>query len=148
MILLPGCKCCGGGQAGDCADCTLTCCLTIQGRDTCNGDTVVISTSPLIVESWGKTGNTSTWQYLSDDRDLFIEVAVGDCVDGVIALDVTLTEAVPGNVGGPASSTRRWANAVAILGSDGCPTGVDLGDLTESDGPAPAITLDLAWVCT
>lgn len=142
------CSACCAGEGGDCADCDLTCCLTIQGRDTCNGDTEVISADPLIVESWGQTGNTSTWQYLSDERDLFVEVAVGDCVDGAIDLDVTLTEAVPGNVGGAASSTRRWANAVAILGPDGCPTGVALGDLTETDGPAPTITLALAWICT
>jgi hypothetical protein len=104
------------------------------------------------VVNWGQTTNEAgtifaTWEYLSDERDQFIEVIILPCEDGVIALDVILDEHVPGN-NPTATSHRRWQNATAILGEDGCPIGVDLGELTESEGIDPDITLDLGWICT
>lgn len=140
-------ECCCGGVG--CEDCPLTCCLTIEGRNTCEGGTAIIATDPdLIVVNWGQTENSSTWEYLSPERDIFIDVTIEPCTDGVIALDVILNEGLPGGPSPTTSSTRRWANARAILGDDGCPVGVALGELTESEGPDPSITPTLGWICT
>lgn len=141
-----GC-CCGGG----CENCGLTCCLTIQGKNTCIGGTDVITSDPPAVVNWGSTINeigatAASYQYLSDAFD-FTVLVDWVCENGQISMDVQVSEAVPGGTI-PATSYRRWPNAVAILGPDGCPTGVDLGELTESDGPEPATALALAWLCT
>ncbi len=140
--------CCEDG--GECT-CTLECCLTIQGRDAqCGSGTALISADPLIIENWGPDLGRAQWLYISDERDIEVTVEVFPCEDGVIALDVIIRETVPGIGGGGSAvtSTRRWAYATAILGEDGCPVGVDLGELTESEGPDPALTLALGWVCT
>lgn len=142
-------ECCCRGVG--CEDCTLTCCITIQGRDAfCGSGTAIILNDPLIVENWGPDLGLAQWLYISDERDIEVTVEQFACEDGVIALDVIVREKVPGVGGGGSTvtSTRRWANAVAILGEDGCPVGVDLGELTESDGPEPALTLALAFTCT
>jgi hypothetical protein len=139
--------CCGAG----CENCPLACCITIQGRDAfCGSGTAVISNDPLIVENWGPSFGLAQWLYISDARDIEVTVEVSPCEDGVIALDVIIRETVPGIGGGGSTvtSTRRWQNATAILGEDGCPTGVVLGDLTENSGPDPALTLTLGWICT
>lgn len=142
--------CCGG-----CEDCTLTCCLTINGRNTCAGETITISTFPeLIVLLWtshiqenGVT--TGIYQYLSDDFDVLVEFD-WICSDGVLGLDIRLLEWIPGNagLGDPAVTYRRWANARAILGDSGCPTGIDLGEPTVSNGPEPANMPAFGWAFT
>lgn len=143
--------CCGDEADCDCGDCNLNCCLTIQGRNTCEGGTVLISPDP-IVENWGlaetETFFQATWQYLSYDRDAIVEV-VFSCNAGTLALDVTVSEFIPSvQAGGSLTSYRRWANAVAILNEDCCPVGVDLGALTDSAGSDPTFVLGLGWVCT
>ena len=140
-------ECCCGG----CEDCTLTCCLTIEGRNTCESGTDFVSDVPLIVVNWASTlqengATIGAYQYLSDDFDLLVEF-VWLCENGVLSLDIEVSEWIPGNagVGDPAASYRRWANARAILNEAGCPTGVELGELTESEGPDPSITPTLGW---
>lgn len=138
-------ECCCG------CNCPLDCCLTIQGRNACEGGTDVVSVTPLIVENWGQVINPggsifATWEYISDERDLFLDITWTPCQNGVVALDIVLTESVPG--GGAVTSRRRWATAVATFGEDGCQNGVTLGELTESEGPEPVITLSLGWICT
>lgn len=136
------CECTG------CECCEFTCCLTIQGRNAeCESGTELISADPIIVENWGLEINAAQWLYISDERDIEVIVGLAGCENGIIPLDVIVNERVPGGPGG-FTSTRRWANAVAILGEDGCPTGVDLGELTESVGPEPAFTLNLSYICT
>jgi hypothetical protein len=135
--------CCGVG----CEACTLTCCLFIEGRDTCEGGTEV---GPLIIENWGREVNVggqvlASYVFLSDDRDLEVEVIYA-CQNGVIDMNIEVGEKIPGG-GGPYTSFRRWATARATLGPDGCPTGIEFGELTESDGPDFVLpTIEL--VCT
>ena len=144
-----GPECCCGAN---CGDCPLTCCLVVQGKNTCTVGTDVISFDPLIVINWGgevlESGSSDvTYQYLSDALDLLIEIIWFCSESGELQMDVSLSESVPGG-GAPATSFRRWQNARAILGSDGCPTGVNLGELTESNGPDPQSEMTLSWECT
>ena len=139
--------CCGA----NCGDCPLTCCLIIEGKDTCAGGTELVSLDPLIVINWGgglvETGHfVGSYTYLSDARDIRVDFS-WICEDGVLKMDVEIEEKIPGGNDEPVTSRRRWANARATLGPDGCPTGVELGEPTESDGPDP-IMPTFAWSCT
>lgn len=145
------CSACCAEEEGNCEDCDLSCCITIQGRDAfCDSGTAIISNDPLIVENWGPDLDLAQWLYISDERDIQVTVEQFACEDGVILLDVIVRETVPGVGGGGnmVTSTRRWQNARAILDENGCPTGVALGDLTESTGPDPGFVLALDYVCT
>lgn len=164
MILFPGCACCGGGG---CAQCAQSCCLTIQGRDTCNGGTELVSSTPFVFDEWSTSDGSpaqpppiapvanlyeSQWQRLSDDGDYLVVVRTAGCVNGQIALDVEVTKSGPSS---PATeyTYKRYANAVATLDENGCPTGVALGDVTDQDtgpdgpGGAADLELDLGWLC-
>jgi hypothetical protein len=142
--------CCDDGDGVGCEDCTLACCLSIEGRDTCDGGTELISVDPLIVENWGREINaggqvSATYVFLSDERDLEVEV-IYECENGVIDMIIEVGEKIPGgNV--PYTSFRQWATARATLGLDGCPTGIEFGELTESDGP-DFVLPTMEWVCT
>lgn len=156
-------KCCGG-----CGNCTLSCCLVIQGRNLCEPGNEVVSVTPFIFDEWSSSDGDpaqdppaapvanlydSQWQRVSDSGDYLVIVKTHGCVNGQIALDVEVTKYGPDNVE-TEYHYRRYANALATLNANGCPVGVTLGEVTDEDvgpdgtGTAPELDLTIDWLCT